>query len=324
MGTIKCQYLPAIPVTANAADQSRDEWLEQRRQGIGGSDAAAILGLSPWSSAYNLWQDKTNQAPDVIETDAMRRGTETEPKIREAFAAITNRVVVDTGRSYHHPEIPWMLANLDGLVLDDFTGEPVAILEIKNSHNRFAWNDGVPAYYVAQVQHYMAVVNIDLAYVCVLIDDVEFRIFEIPADAEYQANLIEAEGRFWDLIQTGQRPEVDGSESTHEMLRKTWSAIEGASVELAPEVVTILKRRAEVVAEIKAAEDEKRTLESTIMTLLQDAEAGTIDGQSVVTWKEQTARRLDSKALAAAHPDLVEEFKTESTTRVLRFKAVGA
>jgi len=317
---LKCEYLPDIPVTAKVSEQSREEWLAQRSTGIGGSDAAAILGISPWTSGWALWKEKIGEAPPVAETDAMRRGTETEPMIRKAFAAVTGFEVVTTDYSYRHPEIPWMLANLDGLVLDDFTGKPRAILEIKNSHNARGWRDGVPDYYVSQVQHYMAVVNIDLAYVCVLLDDHELQWFEVPADPAYQSALIAQEGLFHDLIVNKIEPEVDGTDL--EMLRKVYKAEVGKAKEIEPDVLAAVEDRQRIAAEIKALKAQQEECEALIMRALEDAEIGTFDGKEVVSWKQQASRRFDSKAFGDAHPDLLDQFKAESVTRVLRFKAV--
>ena len=75
----------------NTTNQDRSQWLEERRQGIGGSDAAAAVGLSPWKTRLELWLEKTGQTPDREETPEMRRGTLLEPVVKQLYADATGR-----------------------------------------------------------------------------------------------------------------------------------------------------------------------------------------------------------------------------------------
>jgi len=316
----ECPYLPEATVVADATYQTHDEWLVSRKGGIGGSDAAAILGVSPWTSAYSLWLDKTDlNLVEHEETPAMRFGTLMEGPIRDTYREHSGRSVVETPFTYAHPEHSFMRANLDGLILDD-DGFAEAVLEVKTSANPYAWADGVPAYYVAQVQHYMAVTNLPTAVVVVLIGGEDLQIFEVEADADYQAALIKAEAEFWRSVQEGTEPQLDGAKATHEAIRKQWTAEAGKTVELNQEALAAIGKRQQATEAIAELEAEKREAEATIMKALAEADAGTLHGSTVVTWKEQTSNRLDTKALKEAHPDLAAEFTKASTTRVLRIK----
>ena len=316
----ECPYLPEAVVVAEVGKQSREEWLRTRQQGIGGSDAAAILGVSPWTSAYSLWLDKTAENPlPSEETAAMRFGTLMEAPIRQTYRELTGDNVVEPRYSYQHPEFPFMYANLDGLILDQ-DGFAEAVLEVKTAANPYAWVKGVPAYYVAQVQHYMAVTNLDRAVVVVLLAGEDIQWYEVPADKDYQAVLIKAEGEFWQSVQDRTEPQLDGSKATHEAIRKTWTADSGKATDLSAEVLAVIEQRKEVTERIAELEAEKRECEAYVMKALEDAEVGTFDGRTIVTWKEQTTNRLDTKALKEAHPDLAAEFTKASTSRVLRIK----
>ena len=124
---------------------SHEEWLCWRKKGIGGSDVSAILGINKWTSAIELWLDKTNQKNDPVEVnEAMQWGTILEPVIRDHFATVTGKTVMEVKAMLQHPDHPFMLADVDGVTTDD-NGNP-AILEIKTAseYKRDEWSDGVP------------------------------------------------------------------------------------------------------------------------------------------------------------------------------------
>ena len=149
---------------------SREEWLRYRKLGIGGSDVASLLGISKWKSEIELWLDKTNQTNESpVENEAMQWGTIMEPIIRNHFAKVTGKAVVELKAMLQHPEYPFMLADVDGITVDD-VGNP-AILEIKTASEfkRSEWEEDVPAYYQTQIQHYLCVTGIRKAYCAVLI-----------------------------------------------------------------------------------------------------------------------------------------------------------
>lgn len=107
---------------------SRYEWLRYRKQGIGGSDVAAILGISKWNSSISLWLNKTNQTEDdTQENEAMEWGTIMEPVIRNHFAKVTGKTVVEVHAMLQHPEYPFMIADVDGLTTDD-EGNPAILV----------------------------------------------------------------------------------------------------------------------------------------------------------------------------------------------------
>ena len=121
---------------------SHEEWLRWRKKGIGGSDVSAILGINKWTSAIELWLDKTNQKNDPVEVnEAMQWGTILEPIIRDHFSAVTGKAVMEVKAMLQHPEHPFMLADVDGVTTDD-NGNP-AILEIKTAseYKRDEWSD---------------------------------------------------------------------------------------------------------------------------------------------------------------------------------------
>ena len=180
--------------------QEGDAWLAWRRAGIGGSDASIILGINPWRSRWDLYRDKTGQAEPQVTNAAMQRGIDLEPWAREAYEAATKRIVQPL--VMEHREWPVMRASLDGLSFDG-----AKALEIKcpgmNSHVEFTQTKKLPAIYLPQVQHILAVSQAaSLDFVSYHPDaDIPIAMIEdIRPDPEYIAWLMEEERKFWDQV----------------------------------------------------------------------------------------------------------------------------
>lgn len=167
--------------------KTREDWLAERRQGIGGSDAAAVLGLSPWRTPVSVWLDKTGRSAPQPETEAMRIGTELEDYVARSYMRETGRKVTRYNHMIHDG---CLLGNFDRLVVPE--GQKVAshhlevrtdtLLECKTSSRD--WDDGVPVYYQTQVQHYMGLVPcLRFADVAVLnLGHKHFEIYRVERD----------------------------------------------------------------------------------------------------------------------------------------------
>lgn len=201
-------------------DLTRDEWLKVRQTGIGGSDAAAAVGLNPYQSQLELWMIKTgreDQLPKVDPEDdssPMYWGNVLEPIVASHYAKRTGRKVRRVNAVLQHPdkEKSWMLANLDYSVVGS---SDVQILECKTAGEFGArlWRDGVPEYVQCQVQHQLAVTGKAAADICVLLCGQEIQIHRIERDDALIERLIELERRFWEYVETDTPPPADGSDS---------------------------------------------------------------------------------------------------------------
>lgn len=194
MENAKC-YAPQILVGTEGLP--REQWLEYRRKGIGGSDAAAVLGISPFRTGRDLYYDKLNivTADDAENWVQLEVGTLLEPLVAKIFAHKTGYKIYRRPFMFRHPQYPWMLADLDYMVeLPDGT---TAILEIKTTNYNAKdnwWYNGeeiVPIYYESQGRHYMAVMNIDRVYFCCLYGNSEDEaiIRRIDRDMAYQQEV---------------------------------------------------------------------------------------------------------------------------------------
>ena len=200
-------------------DLSRDDWLAVRRTGIGGSDAAAAVGLNPYMSALELWCEKTGRAdglsrssPDDT-TSPTFFGTLLEPIVAAVYTRKTGNRVRKVNAVLRHTTIPWMLANIDheGVVLPN-----LQILECKTAgeFGTRLWRDGVPDYVQVQVMHQLAVTGKTAAHVAVLLCGQSLEVHRIERDDALIGRLIELEARFWQFVQSDTPPPADGLRST--------------------------------------------------------------------------------------------------------------
>lgn len=275
-------------VVPDATTLTRPEWLKIRRQGIGGSDAAAALGLSKWSSPYSLWTEKTSDTEPVeITNQAMTWGNRLEEAIGHGFAEDTGIPVMRYPAMLRSKQWPWMMVNLDFI-----TADGLAVVECKNVGLRAAdqWeNDQVPIHYAVQVQHEMAVTGMDSAWLAVLIGGQDPRYIRVERDETVIADMAAKLEAFWHSVTTGTPPTVDESEATKEALALRFPiATPGSSVELDVRALDLLSIRANLKADIKEINGTLTGVENELRELLGDAEAGTFNGTTVVTYKTVT------------------------------------
>lgn len=174
--------------------QGTDEWKEFRNKGIGASDSAAILGCSPWMSAYDLWLKKTGQTEDQRATPAMLRGNQIEETVRQIYEAETGELLMP--KVFQHPEIDYIMASLDGITPDN-----KVILEIKcprkEVFDKASMGEVVP-YYYCQLQHQLACVPEAERVDYVVYWNDKHVILPVERDEEFIADLIERYKVFWE------------------------------------------------------------------------------------------------------------------------------
>lgn len=299
----------------NAPD--RTAWLEARRTGIGGSDVAAILGLSKWATPLQVYQQKRGELGDQPDNAAMRWGRYLEPVVRQAYADETGNEVRVLEQMLRHPTHEFMVANLDGFI--EPASGPRRIFEAKTARTADGWgepgSDQIPQPYLLQVQHYLAVTGFIVADVAVLVGGSDFRIYEVPEDRELQEMMIDAEAEFWSRVQRGDPPEpVTVADAVARWGRSSRSDIVIADEATLQAVQTLRAAR----DSIKAAEDIEETAKAIVMKALGECDT-LVDatGKALVTWRASAApQRFDAAAFRAAHPDLHAQFlKTGEPSR---------
>lgn len=293
------------------------EWLKQRQTGIGGSDAAAILGLSPYRTPFQVYQEKTGQLDAQPDNENMLWGRVLEPVIRQQYADRTGRVVRIPEEMLRHPVHGFMIANVDGVTDDS------RLLEVKTARSAKEWgepgSDQIPQAYLIQVQHYLAVTMLPVADVSVLIGGSDYRQYEIPADLELQEMIIEGEAKFWNDLQAGIAPEPISFADAQARYGRNSSTGE---VQASDEVLQAIKHLEVIKKESKRLELLEEENKAVLMLALGDLDTLVHEGKTLATWKAAAAaKRFDSKAFQEAHPDLYQQFiKTGEPSRRLLIK----
>ena len=276
--------LDADVVCENTDELTREDWLELRRQGLGGSDAAASMGLSPYTSPVALYLDKTDPQPDE-DKEIFEAGRRAEPLITKWFADQTGFTVERQPVLLRSRQWEFMLANIDAFVTD-IEGE-LCILECKNvgSYGASDWADGPPVHVRLQGMHYLAVTGLSRVYFAALIGGNKFVWFAVERDDELIADMVRAEERFWTLVTLRRMPDVDGSDSTKEALRRHFAQPDREEVEVTDEFVTLVERRAAQKAAIDIETQRLNEIENRMIVLMDGAEVAKKDGVVIATWK---------------------------------------
>jgi putative phage-type endonuclease len=307
---------------ASTKDISREMWLKLRTKGIGGSDAAAIAGLSKWKSPVQVWLEKTGQAPlEEAQSEAAYWGTKQEALVAEEFSLRTGLKVRRCNQILQHPDYPFMIANVDRLIVGQKAG-----LECKTASEylKSEWEgEEVPAPYLLQCQHYMAVTGYDAWWIAVLIGGNKFVYKKIERDDELIQQIIQIESDFWNNHVVPQVPPMmDGSEASTNLLKSMYPTGEPESeTELPLEADDLIVQLEEAKQQAKAAEERVTELENRLKAMLGEFETG-IASRHIVTWKTVTSNRIDSKALATDHPDIYQKYLKPSVSRRFSVKAV--
>ncbi|MED1881184.1 hypothetical protein EDM54_12970 [Brevibacillus borstelensis] len=303
-------------------DMDRELWLQYRRKGIGGSDAAAIAGLSKWKSPVAVYLEKIGQTPlEENRSEAAHFGTILEDVVAQEFTRRTGQKVKRRNAILQHPEYPFMLANVDRLIVGEKTG-----LECKTASEylKSEWEgEEIPAPYLIQCQHYMAVTGYDAWWIAVLIGGNKFVHKKIERDEEIIQYLIKLEGNFWNNHVLQQvPPTIDGSDASTDLLKTMYSEGEPESeIELPLEADMLLEQLEQAKQEEKVASERVTELENRLKAMLGKYETG-LANNHMVTWKNVTTHRLDSTALAKDHPDIYQKYLKPSVSRRFGVKAV--
>lgn len=305
-------------VRISTRDMSREDWLDLRRRGLGGSDASAVVGLNPFSSRLYLFADKTGMIPEREDNEAMRQGRDLEDYVAKRWEEATGKKVRRENHMLYNDQYPWAFANLDRVVI----GEK-ALLECKTTsvYNKNDFEGGqIPDYYYVQCQHYLAVTGFDRAYLAVLVLNSGFYHFVIERNQEDIDALMKAEQDFWEKhVLAGVSPDADGSESAQFVLDRQERKDDTALLMDMEQAFIDLEY---VNAQLKTLGDQKDMLRQQILQRMGEKNRG-----MAVTWKcsylSSQRTSIDSTKLKQVFPAVYQECAriTESQTfRVTKIK----
>ena len=291
---------------------NHEEWLKLRSQYIGGSDAAAVVGLNAYASPYSLWAEKTGKVPGFAGNLATEVGTFLEEFVAQKFAQETGKKVRKCNQSFLNSEYPFAIANIDREIIGEDAG-----LEIKttDSLNMKKFKGGeYPANYYAQMVHYLAVTGKQRWYLAVLIGNKEFKWFTLERDEAEIAALMNAEYYFWELVKTDTPPAVDGTAATSEALKTIYAESDDSVCDLTA-FSTNIKQYMELKKQIKELEELADEAANKIKEFMGSSGGGECDSFKV-SWKSQTRSNFDRKRFEKENPDIdLTGYFKQSTSR---------
>lgn len=297
----------------------RKGWLALRKTGIGGSDAGAVCGLNPYSSPMKVYQDKTCDAPDEEENEAVRQGHDFEDYVAQRFMEATGLKVRRSNYMYRSAENPFMIADVDRLVVGEDAG-----LECKtaSAYNADKWKDGeIPLHYVMQCYHYMAVTGKRAWYIAAVILGQKFIYRKLVWDEELISQMTAAEKYFWEEhVVKGVMPDPDGSEACDEVLQQYFRTAKKASRIALEGFDEKLGRREEILLQISELEKEQSLIEQEVKLYMKEHEFAD-SGNYRVSWSSVETTRLDTARLKAEKPDIYRDYAKVTASRRFQVKA---
>lgn len=229
------------------------EWHAARAHGLGGSEIAAVLGLSPFESRYSLWHRKAGIIGPVTESPEMEWGTRLEAAVCDKYRDVHELGgLIQKAGTYRHIDRPWQIANPDRLI-SDLDGHVVYLVEAKTSPFGDKWGDPetdeVPVHVRAQVLWYLDTLGLKEGHVAVLISGLDYREYVVEYDADEAKLLRDSAEEFLATIDAGTPPPIDDHDATYQAVREMHPDIEPVSHELSDPVARdFLAARIELAA----------------------------------------------------------------------------
>ena len=292
-----------------------EQWLEFRKLGIGGSDAAVVAGISRYKSPFELWLEKTGQLSTQNAGEPAYWGTMLEPIVRNEFHKRTGIEVREVHQILQSVDHQFMIANLDGICEHPELGTCVFEAKTASAFKASEWENSIPDEYMLQIQHYMAVTGYKGTYIAVLIGDNTFKWRFIERDEELISMLIKLESEFWDKVQSNTPPQIDGSEASAKFLAEKFEECKaGTAIDLPDTAAELITQYEAVSEQLDILTEQKRQAENQLKEMLGSNEVGTV-GSSTIAWKPISQERIDTKKLKTDYPELYKQYANKVTYR---------
>lgn len=308
-------------VKVSTVGMSREEWLEERRHGIGGSDAGALVGMSKYASPYTVWLDKTGKLPDKEDTEAMRCGRDLEEYVARRFCEATGKKVRRDNHIIKNSLYPFAHANVDRVIVGENAGlecKTTSTLDLKQFR-------GVefPERYYCQCVHYMAVTGMDRWYLAVLVYGKGFYTYTLERDQAEIDALMAAEAEFWPLVENNTPPALDGGEASEKAISTVYADSVPGSVQLFGRE-GMLEDYFRLKEQKEELEEQLGQIENTIKVDMGENDSGVCSGFKV-SWKTQQRSTFQAKDFQRQHPEIpLDGFYKISSSRPFKVTRMEA
>ena len=268
------------------SSSDRERWLEERRKGIGASEAAAVLGVSRWRTPLSVYVKKLGLDEDTEQSEAARWGTLLEPIVAEEYLKERGRTGEPHGELLRSKARPWQLATLDW-VQHAADREGPGLLEVKTTGNESAWSEGPPVDVLLQFQQQLAVTGWGWGSVAVLFGG--FGGFHSHwVDVERNEDLIgyinEGEAEFMERVRSETPPDPDGHKATTEALKLLYPKPDETTIQLNGDLHDVDYRRQEIAEQIKKLTEERAGIDNRIKAAIGSASVGVL-GDVAYHWR---------------------------------------
>lgn len=283
---------------------------DDRREYIGGSDAAAIMGLSKYKGAYQLWLEKTGREdpPDLSEKESVRFGVLLEDVVAQEWARRHGAKVRRVNDRVVHKQYPFIRAQIDRRIVGG------TILECKTASLRFAdeWTDTMPVHYWVQVQHQLMVTGLPDAWVACLLGGQELKEYHVERNDEFIDLMLQKELEFWKCVQEDTPPDATSLSEA----KLAWPKPASAPVYGDDTDKNLVRRLCEIENDVTKLEDEAAGIKAQLASRIRDAgDTLVIENVPVISYKAISSERVDTKLLKERYPDIAQEVSSKSETR---------
>ena len=301
---------------------NNQDFANLRAKSLGGSDVGALLGLSKYRTAVEVWMEKTGRSTSHTDSLPLRFGSFAESFVANEYALATGLPLIHHETAMIHPQFSYMHGHIDRFIcssptLFDDAGHLQAsrILECKtaNPFTSHEWgevgSDQVPLSFLVQCAWYLALTGLEQADLAVLFGNADFRIYEIQRDLELEEMILSRAQSFWDQHVLRDTPPPAQSESDYKQL---FPKAQSKTTEAPKETCELIKKLKSINEQIDSYEQEVSAIKQSIMAQMQDAEVLTHQGQVLATWKApKPSTRLDTKKLTQEHPELINNYQIQ-------------
>lgn len=300
------KYLEQIP---------SDEWVQERRQSLGGSEVAAALGQSSFMTPLKLWMIKQGQIPSQPSTPVTEFGHVFEPVMAEKFQQLTGLKTRNIQRHYEHPEYPFLRGNIDRQIVAGQDNQGTGLLELKTTTSyRLKHLDGYPVEWTYQIQFYLGLTGYQYAYLLVYErDTAEFHTpVKIERNEAFIQSLISECADWWHVHMVhGLMPEPINGEDRLILFPHSVSHV----IEASAKTLTFYHEVLDIRKRIKRLQDLEEQYSNLIKDQLGTADRLVHSGQTLVSWKTSTSQRLDTTKFKEDHAELYKQYLKTSETR---------
>jgi putative phage-type endonuclease len=296
-------------------DLSREEWLEARRLGIGGSDVSAIAGLSKWKSLVGVYLDKLGQTPhEDLAGEAAYWGNVMKDIVAKEFTVRTGLKVRRRNAILKHPDYPFMLANVDRFIIGKREG---LLCKTTSEYLKGEWDcEEIPTAYKLQCQHYMAVTGFTAWHIAVLVGGNKFVHKKIDRDETLITYLINIEKDFWENNVLKQiPPPFDGTEASVDLLKALYPESDyDTEIHLPSEVETLIDSLDQIKVDLTELQTKEKEYKNKIKAFMGVNEKA-FTATRKVSWKSSDVTRFDSKRLKEEEPELFKKYSNTTSER---------